>query len=520
MSTIPIYNAIRIIPREEDFLNRNVGSKGEIFFDRISGSLRVYDGTAKGGIQLLTSGNIAKEITASGVATVSYNVTVARNTGDTANVYYLNGDENPEITMVVGYTYIFNQSDQTNVYFPNAEGTTKNLHPLNFSDDNANGEIGDGTTYITNVIYILDGVSVNKTRYWENFADSKERSVQITTTSDTPATLYYWCKNHSGMGNTISVAAPGAGGAGGGASVAVSDTPPASPIHGDIWYNSTNAKLYVYVQDTDSSQWVQPASPRATTLLDLGITDGDNSQILTTDGNGTFTFEDAPQGFSGNYSDLSGAPTNVSSFTNDSGYLATVSFADVTSKPTTISGYGITNAQESLVSGTTIKTVNGTSLLGSGDVTITGGGSTGNITFDTNTIDSSDSSAIVFTPSVNMDSDVAVGNDLSVAQDATIGVNLTVDSNATVNNNLTVGNNLIINGDFTSEGSGTPEIFSDNEIELNAGTRIVPTTGPLQMLRVTTVQRNALTAANGDLIYNTTDNKFQGYENGSWVNLI
>jgi len=37
---------------------------------------------------------------------------------------------------------------------------------------------------------------------------------------------------------------------------------------------------------------------------------------------------------------------------------------------------------------------------------------------------------------------------------------------------------------------------------------------------MTTTERNALTAANGMIIYNTSDNKFQGYENGAWVNLI
>lgn len=63
---------------------------------------------------------------------------------------------------------------------------------------------------------------------------------------------------------------------------------------------------------------------------------------------------------SGSYDDLSDKPTNISLFTNDanyivsgsnisllnndSNYLTTVAFADLTSTPTTLSGYGITDA--------------------------------------------------------------------------------------------------------------------------------------------------------------------------------
>lgn len=44
-------------------------------------------------------------------------------------------------------------------------------------------------------------------------------------------------------------------------------------------------------------------------------------------------------------------------------------------------------------------------------------------------------------------------------------------------------------------------------------------TGYVQFGSVTSVERNAITPANGMVVYNTTDNKFQGYQNGGWINL-
>jgi plastocyanin len=52
MSISPTLNNIRIIPRDAEFLNRKLGSRGEIFYDRNSNTLRLYDGQTSGGISL------------------------------------------------------------------------------------------------------------------------------------------------------------------------------------------------------------------------------------------------------------------------------------------------------------------------------------------------------------------------------------------------------------------------------------------------------------------------------------
>jgi hypothetical protein len=225
MAKIPTLDAVRIIPRDTDFLDRRSGNRGEVFYDRTANTLRLYDGATASGINLAKSDltNIdntqfrAKSIE-SRISTVVYTVTVTGpQGGDTGNKYNLNGVYRPIPNFVVGYTYVFVQDNQTNVFFPNANGTTPNPHPLNFSADNLSGLLGGGTSYLTNVRYFLNGSSVTQAVYNSSaFNTATSRQVWITVTNSTPSTLYYWCYNHLAMGNEIAVADPGSGSGSGG----------------------------------------------------------------------------------------------------------------------------------------------------------------------------------------------------------------------------------------------------------------------------------------------------------------
>tara|TARA_R100000734_G_C3316512_1_gene109059 strand:+ start:778 stop:1896 length:1119 start_codon:yes stop_codon:yes gene_type:complete len=112
---------------------------------------------------------------------------------------------------------------------------------------------------------------------------------------------------------------------------------------------------------------------------------------------------------------------------------------------------------------------------------------------------------------------------------------------------MTDGAEITFTGDITNDaigGASSPRRIgqikfhygnteTDNQIELVSqehdqtvqnrflvdGHRAKVESKPIGLANLTTTQRNALTAANGDLIYNTTDSKIQAYAGGSWVNL-
>jgi hypothetical protein len=72
---------------------------------------------------------------------------------------------------------------------------------------------------------------------------------------------------------------------------------------------------------------------------------------------------------------------------------------------------------------------------------------------------------------------------------------------------------------LTISGVGTTSITAGSDIILDATNRVSVTDTPFRLASFTTVDRDNLIAVNGDMIYNSSTNKFQGYANGVWVDL-
>lgn len=105
------------------------------------------------------------------------------------------------------------------------------------------------------------------------------------------------------------------------------------------------------------------------------------------------------------------------------------------------------------------------------------------------------------------------------------------------NDQITAGHGLLVETDGTGSGTNALlvttskttaphnalRILGSGKIGIGAGPTsstelaVASTTGAFVPPRMTTAQRNALTAINGMVIYNTTNNRNEYRENGAWV---
>lgn len=247
----PIVDRIRIIPRPTDFLDRNVGASGEVFFSKESNSLRVYSGRDISGFELA-------------------------------------------------------RADLTNV---------------NITNDNINwipyAELTD-----------LPSATDNHGMFAHVHATGK---------------AYY-----AHAGNWIELAnVDELNQSSGGASVDVSDTVPTEPTSGNLWLDTNTGKLYIYIDDGDSSQWIQP---------DTSVFSGNYNDLLNKPVYATVAT-------TGSYNDLADKPTF-----GESGFDGT--FNSLTGTPTTLAGYGITDAATSSQGALADTAVQPTSAIFTGLVTL------------------------------------------------------------------------------------------------------------------------------------------------------
>ena len=232
MSSVPIVDRIRIIPRPDDFLDRNVGASGEVFFNRATNSLRVYSGKDRAGFEIaradldnISNIDFASKATAAGVA-------------NSLPITYMPDTEN-NLDWVIG-TYDFGNNI---LKYANAVQLESEL--ANYS----------AATYHGMTLHVHETGALY-------FAHAGEwRKLLIDTSYGDPIS--------AGYTNPLGAVAYSS------SYDDLIDTPDIPLDINDL---------------TDSSNLIPD------TLLDLEITDGTTGQVLTTDGAGNFIFADASAG--------------------------------------------------------------------------------------------------------------------------------------------------------------------------------------------------------------------------------
>ena len=112
------------------------------------------------------------------------------------------------------------------------------------------GNVGIGSTLPTEALTVAGVVSA--TSFYGDGSNLTGISAGIGTEDSINTTGIITASSFYGDGSNIT-------GISAVARVSVSQTPPVSPSEGDLWYHTTQARLFIYYTDADSSQWIDAA---------------------------------------------------------------------------------------------------------------------------------------------------------------------------------------------------------------------------------------------------------------------
>ena len=277
MSSSPIVNRIRVIPRETDFLENNVGSRGEIYFDNDNDTLRLYNKETKGGFLLVNEKKLADAL--DGLSTGSSISTVFDLTDVNSNSETLDADN--------GQGKILSWDQTVNAFVPT--------------------DLSEIQEPITD-IFALTNVSNNSVTLDADNGQGKILSWDQTVNAFVPIDL-----------PTSSA----------GASVTIADNVPTESTAGDLWWNSNEGVLKIYYDDGTSQQWID-ATPTA------GGFSGSYNDLIDIPLSNSFSgswndLSDKPVLFSGSWNDLSDKP-NFAAVATSGSYTDLSNTPNVTGK--------------------------------------------------------------------------------------------------------------------------------------------------------------------------------------------
>jgi len=263
------FDRIRLIPREDNFLNRITGDSGEIFANRDTGSIRVYNGDTTGGAELVRSD--FANIDSSAQLDLQSKKNRIRFHWDTLT------DLEAEVNPTIYHGMIAHVHSEGRLYFahggawkPVANLAEVPSNKIPYTQDLANELqwVAGTWDFGNNIIKYANAIQLEADL--DNYSPVTYHGMTMHV-HETGA-LYY---AHAGAWRKLLT------------DVAHNDAEGAGYVNplGTVAYSND-------YEDLDNA----PAS-----ILDFGISDGSSGQILSTDGTGSFSFIDAAAGSGGSF---------------------------------------------------------------------------------------------------------------------------------------------------------------------------------------------------------------------------